>query len=139
MKKIITIFFTIAKSVTFILFLFFLSIIIISYSLSNESRINPYCVNKYQNDVIEINDTNIKDYSYKFDCNTLYLQITLYANNDDDLSKTLKAIKEQVYDYDCFIHITLTYNDKTYYASISKENKEIYLLGKEWKNKYHSF
>lgn len=131
MKKIITIFFTIAKSVTFILFLFFLSIIIISYSLSNESRINPYCVNKYQNDVIEINDTNIKDYSYKFDCNTLYLQITLYANNDDDLSKTLKAIKEQVYDYDCFIHITLTYNDKTYYASISKENKEIYLLGKE--------
>ncbi len=131
MKKIITIFFTIAKSVTFILFLFFLSIIIISYSLSNESRINPYCVNTYQNDVIEINDTNIKDYSYKFDCNTLYLQITLYANNDDDLSKTLKAIKEQVYDYDCFIHITLTYNDKTYYASISKENKEIYLLGKE--------
>ena len=138
MKKIITIFFTIAKSVTFILFLFSLSIIIISYSLSNESRINPYCVNTYQNDVIEINDTNIKDYSYKFDCNTLYLQITLYANNDDDLSKTLKAIKEQVYDYDCFIHITLTYNDKTYYASISKENKEIYLLGKEWK-KYHSF
>lgn len=131
MKKIITIFFTIAKSVTFILFLFSLSIIIISYSLSNESRINPYCVNTYQNDVIEINDTNIKDYSYKFDCNTLYLQITLYANNDDDLSKTLKAIKEQVYDYDCFIHITLTYNDKTYYASISKENKEIYLLGKE--------
>lgn len=131
MKKIITIFFTIAKSVTFILFLFFLSIIIISYSLSNESRINPYCVNTYQNDVIEINDTNIKDYSYKFDCNTLYLQITLYANNDDDLSKTLKAIKEQVYDYDCFIHVTLTYNDKTYYASISKENKEIYLLGKE--------
>ena len=134
MKKIIAIFFTIAKSVTFILLLFFLSAIIVSYSLSNEKRINPYCINKYQNEVIKINDTNIKDYSYKFDCNTLYLQITLLTDKNDDLLKTLKIIKEEVSEYDCFIHIALGYNDKTYYASISKDSKEIFLLGKEWKN-----
>lgn len=129
MRKTTTIFFIIAKSVTFILFLFLIALIIISYSLKNEARINSYCVNKYQNEVIKINDENIKDYSYKYDCNTLYLEITLIDDGNTKLTKTLDSIKQQTNKYDCFIHITIICNDNTYYATISKQNKEIHFLG----------
>lgn len=131
MKKAIKVFFTIAKSVTFILFLFTFSLIIVSFSLSNEKRTNPYCVNKYQNEIVIINDKSIKEYTFNFDCNTLYINALLIDNIDEvALNDILLNIKEQVINYDCFIHLTLTSNDKTYYASISKEDKKIYLLGK---------
>lgn len=129
MKKATTIFFIIAKSVTLILLLFLISLIIISYSLKNETRINPYCINKYQNEVIKIDNKNIKDYSYKYDCNTLYLEIALINDENTKLTKTLDTVKQQTNKYDCFIHITIICNDNTYYATISKQNKEIHFLG----------
>ena len=80
MKKAIKVFFTIAKSVTFILFLFVFSLIVVSFSLSNEKRTNPYCVNKYQNEIVAINDKSIKEYTFNFDCNTLYIRALLIDN-----------------------------------------------------------
>ena len=62
----------ISQVICFTLLLLFISLVLVSYRISKEKVVNPFCNNKYENININLEYKEINEYSYKFSCSTLY-------------------------------------------------------------------
>ena len=119
--KILRFFSNISKAICLVLILLLISMILVSFKLVNEKTINPYCENKYENEIITLEYKEIKQYKYKFECNTLNFNIEVvdYINKQEVLSLLL-SIGKQIQYLDCYTHFEVTSDsfEKAIYASI---------------------
>lgn len=127
--KIITSF---LKGFMFLLSLVIISIIIVSFSLSKERSINPYCKNNYENEVIELNYKEIKEYEINFNCSTMYFKLLIDENlKKQDIISLLISIGNDLKDYDCFTHFEIYSSSltKPIYAVIDLDTNEVSIIG----------
>ena len=102
--------------------------IIISYKISSEETINPYCLNLYQDEDISLEYEEIIEYTYKFDCSTLYFDIKVIDNiNKNEIISLLLMIANDINKYECFTHFTVINNTliNPLYASIDLKTMQV--------------
>ena len=102
--------------------------IIVSYKISSEETINPYCLNLYQDEVISLEYEEIIEYTYKFDCSTLYFDIKVIDNiNKNEIISLLLMIANDINKYECFTHFTVINNslNNPLYASIDLKTMQV--------------
>ena len=102
--------------------------IIISYKISAEETINPYCLNLYQDEVITLEYEEIIEYTYKFDCSTLYFEIKVIDNiNEKEIISLLLMIANDIDKYECFNHFSVINNtiNNPLYASIDLKTMQV--------------
>ena len=129
--KILNILAKISKCICVTLVLIAFSTILVSYRISKESNINPFCNNKYENETINLNYIEIIDYSYKFSCSTLYINLIVDDSmNKQEILSLLLSISIEL-SYDCYIHYQVDSNtlEKTLYASYNSKYKQLSYVG----------
>lgn len=132
-KKVLKLFSNIGKIITLLFCLFFISILIISYQLSKEKTINPFCKNNYDNKEIVLNYNQIKEYDYRFDCSTMYFYIKVDESlNKEEIKSLLLSIGNDLKEYDFYTHFEITSDslNTTIYASLDLKNQKLSILGK---------
>ncbi len=112
--------------------LFTLATLCVSYKLSKENVTNPFCFNKYDNEVIQLNYPEIKKYDYYFECSTLYIQLEVDAAlSKEQILSLLLSIGNDLKEYKCFTHFCIDSEqfNKTMYATINLKTNEMSYVG----------
>ncbi len=131
-KKVLRFIGNIGKCLTMIIFLFGVAILCVSIKLSKENVANPFCLNQYENENLQFNYQEIKNYDYYFQCSTLYIELEV----DESLTKEqilslIVSIGNDLKEYNCFTHFQVDSNslNKSLYATINLKTNEMSYVG----------
>ena len=117
----------ISQAICFALLLLFFSTAIVSYKISKEEVVNPFCNNKYQDININLEYKEIDECSYKFVCSTLYVYMDVNKSlTKEEILSLLLSISIDL-SLDCYIHYEVNSDslEKTLYASYNNNHKEL--------------
>lgn len=121
----------ISQVICFTLLLLFISLVLVSYRISKEKVVNPFCNNKYENININLEYKEINEYSYKFSCSTLYVYMNVNQSlTKEEILSLLLSISIDL-SLDCYIHYEVNSDslDKNLYASYNNNYKELSYVG----------
>ena len=127
-SKILSFLGVLGKICCYIISLILIAMIIVSYKISLEETNNPYCLNVYQDEVISLEYEEIIEYTYKFECSTLYFDIKVIDNIDkNEIISLLIMIANDISEYECFTHFTIINNtlNNPLYASIDLKTMQV--------------
>lgn len=127
MKKIGRIILTLAQITTFVLLLFFVSILIIGMKMDKENEENPYCLNQYADVEFDFSASEVEEFHYQYECNTLYVYLTIKDSIDE--RQVLVLLTNYMFEYQhlqCFFHFEIHGPQiKSLFASIDLKNQTI--------------
>lgn len=128
--KILKLLSTLGKSLLYILFLFFLSIVFLSISLRYEKNINPFCLNNYEDQEYDFNYDGLISCKYNYSCSTIYFYLTVDDSYTKDKCLSLiLSIASQIQSKDVFSHFQVTSNSITMFASVDLSTLQISYVG----------
>lgn len=133
MKKIFRVFIKIARGTTFLLILFVLSAFLVSIRIDQEKVSNPYCLYRYVEDDFDFSSEEVKEYTVRYECNTLYVYLVI----KDDMTKkeTIALLTDYMirYEhYECFFQFEIHGKQfDPFFASINPQEQMISYTGKK--------
>ena len=130
--KIFKIIANISKCICLIILMFFISTLLVSFKLTKQDNINPFCKQIILKENIDISYDEIEKFDYKIDCSTIYFFIIVNENTSKEncISLAIEICKQIQY-LKCFTHFEITGKliEKVLYLSIDLNDLQISYVG----------